>query len=100
MASNCGDYRNGFGPGIDNATGLVADPNKGANRYALTLGLDYAMTPNAMLKFEVRHDRATQNTFFDVGSSTFKKRQYIVRRFYRSQLLIRWMGQSLTVGPD
>ncbi|MFC3110811.1 DUF3138 family protein [Undibacterium arcticum] len=73
MASNCGDYRNGFGPGIDNATGLVADPNKGANRYALTLGLDYAMTPNAMLKFEVRHDRATQNTFFDVGSSTFKK---------------------------
>ncbi|MFC6522457.1 DUF3138 family protein [Undibacterium arcticum] len=69
----CGDYRNGFGPGIDNTTGLINDPNKGANRYALTLGLDYAMTANAMLKFEVRYDRATQNTFFDVGSSTFKK---------------------------
>lgn len=73
MASNCGEYRNGFGPGIDNSTGLVANPNKGANRYALTLGLGYAMTPNAMLKFELRYDRASQNVFYDVGSQSYKK---------------------------
>ncbi len=69
----CGDYRNGFGPGIDNATGQITDPDKGANRYALTLGLDYNWTANTLLKFELRYDRATQNVFFDVGSNTYKK---------------------------
>lgn len=73
MDSSCGDYRNGFGPGIDNATGLVADPNKGANRYAMTFGLNYALTPNALLKFELRRDGSSENTFYDVPSKTYKK---------------------------
>ena len=72
MGSNCGDYRNGFGPGIDNGTGFVADPNKGVNRYALTLGVNYALTANVKLKVELRHDRATQNVFYDAGSQSFK----------------------------
>jgi hypothetical protein len=77
MDSFCGDYRNGFGPGIDNATGLVSDPNKGANRYALTFGLNYALTPNAMLKFELRRDGSSENTFYDVQSKTYKKDNFL-----------------------
>jgi hypothetical protein len=73
MASSCGDYRNGFGPGIDNVTGLINDPNKGANRYALTFGLNFILTPNAVLKFELRRDGASENTFYDVNSKTYKK---------------------------
>jgi len=71
--SLCGDYRNGFGPGINSATGLISNPNSGANRAELTLGLDYTMTKNVMLKFELRHDTATQNVFYDVGSNSYVK---------------------------
>jgi hypothetical protein len=71
--ATCGDYRNGFGPGIDNATGLISDPNKGANRYALTFGMNYSLTPNAVLKFELRRDGSSENTFYDVPSKTYKK---------------------------
>jgi hypothetical protein len=71
--TTCGDYRNGFGPGIDNATGLILDPNKGANRYAVTFGMNYALTPNALLKFELRRDGSSENTFYDVQSKTYKK---------------------------
>lgn len=71
MASNCGDYRNGFGPAAD-GTGFVANPDKGTNRYALTFGLGYALTPSATLKLELRHDRASQDVFYDVGSQSFK----------------------------
>lgn len=73
MDASCGDYRNGFGPGIDNVTGLISDPNKGANRYALTLGMNYSLTPNAVLKFELRRDGSSENTFYDVPSKTYKK---------------------------
>lgn len=73
VEANCGDYRNGFGPGIDNATGLIANPNKGANRYAITLGLNYILAPNTTLKFEARRDGSSQNTFYDVDSQTYKK---------------------------
>jgi hypothetical protein len=71
--ASCGDYRNGFGPGVDNATGLITNPNKGANRYAVTLGLNYILAPNTTLKFEVRRDGSSQNTFYDVNSQTYKK---------------------------
>lgn len=69
----CGDYRNGFGPGVDNVTGLITNPNKGANRYALTFGLNYSLTPNAIVKFELRRDGSSENSFFDVPSQTYKK---------------------------
>lgn len=69
----CGDYRNGFGPGIDNATGLVADPDRGASRSALTVALNYALSSNAMFKFEVRRDFASQNVFYDTGTHRYHK---------------------------
>jgi hypothetical protein len=74
----CGDYRNGFGPGIDSATGLVVDPNKGANRNAMTFGLNYALAPNVLLKFEVRRDGSSQTTFYDVSTQTYKKDNLLV----------------------
>lgn len=77
-ATFMGDYRNGFGPGIDNATGLIADPEQGANRYAATFGLNYAFAPNVLLKFEVRRDASSQNTFYDVSSQTYKKDNTLV----------------------
>ncbi|MES2048983.1 MAG: DUF3138 family protein [Pseudomonadota bacterium] len=78
MDSTCGDYRNGFGPGIDNATGMIMDPNKGANRYAMTFGLNYALAPNVLMKFEVRRDGSSQNTFYDVTTNTYKKDNLLV----------------------
>ena len=56
------DAGNGVGPayGGDPALG---DPNKGADKYAVTVGLDYALNANVMLKFEYRYDGATQKVF-------------------------------------
>lgn len=77
-ATFMGDYRNGFGPGIDNATGLIVDPNQGANRYATSFGLNYLFAPNVLLKFEARRDGSSQNTFYDVSSQTYKKDNTLV----------------------
>jgi hypothetical protein len=52
------DATNGVGP--DQKGG---NPDKGANRYALTLGLNYSLNPNVTLKFEYRLDGASQNVF-------------------------------------
>ncbi len=68
-----GDSSNGFGPvvsvDIDPATqlptGLVGDPNRGAKRTALTLGMNYNLNQNTLLKFELRHDRANIPVFID-----------------------------------
>jgi len=52
------DAGNGVGP--DQKGG---DPEKGANKYAVTVGLNYAFNPNVTFKFEYRFDGATQNVF-------------------------------------
>ncbi len=63
-ASN--DGRNGIGnDGVDTETG--------ANRYALTFGLNYAIDPTVMFKTEVRFDGANRAVFEDVKSGTFAK---------------------------
>ena len=64
---NCPDGRNGFGSGLvfDGTRWVVADPSLGSNRYALSLGLNYAMAPGVNLKLEYRYDRSTSNTFQD-----------------------------------
>lgn len=52
------DPGNGIGP--DQKGG---DPSKGADRYALTLGLNYNVDPSIIWKLEARYDGATQNVF-------------------------------------
>jgi len=56
------DAVNGVGPGL-NPDGSVIDPEKGADKYAITAGLAYAVNANATFKFEYRYDGATQDVF-------------------------------------
>jgi opacity protein-like surface antigen len=56
------DAVNGIGPGLD-PTGAAVDPEKGTDRYAVTVGMSYAVDPNATFKLEYRYDGATQNVF-------------------------------------
>jgi opacity protein-like surface antigen len=52
------DASNGIGPAP-----FGTNPNKGANRYALTAGMSYALNENVVLKGEYRFDGATQAVF-------------------------------------
>jgi hypothetical protein len=76
------DGRNGFGPGAvrDDVNGgwTVADPNKGANRYALSLGFNYALTQNAVFKAEYRYDRANQSVFYYSNTDEYKKDNHVL----------------------
>ncbi|MES2933400.1 MAG: DUF3138 family protein [Pseudomonadota bacterium] len=62
----CGpDGRNGFGPGMvfDGTSWGVEDSSRGSNRYALSLGVNYALMPGVSLKGEYRVDSASGNVF-------------------------------------
>jgi hypothetical protein len=52
------DGGNGIGPDQNGG-----DPEKGADKYAITAAVNYALNSNVMLKFEYRYDGATQNVF-------------------------------------
>jgi hypothetical protein len=67
------DDRNGIGP---DPTG--GDPSKGANRYALTVGMSYLVNPNTTVKAEYRLDRANLPVFLDVGSGNYKKSNHLL----------------------
>ena len=54
----CADAGNGIGPDQNGG-----DPEKGADRYAVTAGLNYAFNTNVTFKVEYRYDGATQNVF-------------------------------------
>jgi hypothetical protein len=74
------DDRNGIGPGwTDDGTGTWTqnDPETGANRYALSLGVGYLLTLNAVLKAEYRLDRSNQAVFADVKNGGYKKSNHL-----------------------
>ena len=52
------DPSNGVGPDQNGG-----DPEKGADKYAITAGVNYAINAHATFKFEYRFDGATQNVF-------------------------------------
>jgi hypothetical protein len=70
-----GDYRNGIGPAgdIDCADPATDGCSRGANRYALSLGVKYLFNEHTTLKAEYRLDGATERVFYDVGSGSYKK---------------------------
>ncbi len=73
---SAGDYRNGFGPSAQDATDYangVITTIKGANRGTLSLGINYALMPNVMLKAEYRFDRADRPVFYYVSDGSYKK---------------------------
>jgi hypothetical protein len=55
---NFADPINGIGPDQNGG-----DPEKGADKYAITVGLNYAFNSNVTFKGEYRYDGATQNVF-------------------------------------
>lgn len=63
------DDHNGIGP---DPTG-VASPDRGANRSALSLGVNYLYNLNTTFKAEVRLDRADLPVFLDVKSGNYRK---------------------------
>lgn len=72
------DARNGIGPtmtGRDIDTGdlLLADTERGANRSALALGLNYLYDLNTSFKLEYRYDRADREVFEVVKDGRFSK---------------------------
>ena len=75
------DGRNGIGPDANlgcSPANLVDGCDKGANRYALAIGVNYLLTSNTTLKAEYRLDRATQPVFFDVKNETYRKSNSIL----------------------
>jgi len=69
-AAYLGDYINGFGPGDPNAAGY--DPNKGANRSALSLSATYRLTPNVAFRGEFRYDYASTPSFYNYNDQSFR----------------------------
>jgi hypothetical protein len=66
------DGRNGLGPELE------GDLNRGANRYALTVGAKYAYDLSTTFKVEYRLDGADRAVFEDVSSGTYKKNNSMV----------------------
>lgn len=68
---------NGFGPGYvrDPLTGewVTEDGNSGANRYALSLGMNYLYNQSTTLKLEYRYDRASRATFLNTSDGSYRK---------------------------
>ncbi|RZT93828.1 DUF3138 family protein [Rivibacter subsaxonicus] len=71
------DDRNGIGPGwsYDETLGtwFQADPERGVNRTAVTLGLSYLFNLNTTFKAEYRFDQASEAVFLDVKSGSYKR---------------------------
>jgi hypothetical protein len=69
------DSRSGIGPAYGGDTTLDPnlDPNKGADRSALSLGLSYRYNLNATFKAEARYDSANLPVFLDVKTGEYRK---------------------------
>jgi hypothetical protein len=66
------DDRNGIGPDP------AGDPEKGANRMALSLGVSYLYNMNTTFKAEYRLDRANIPVFLDVKDGTYAKDNHLL----------------------
>jgi hypothetical protein len=77
--ANCPDGRNGFGSGMvfDGTEWLVADPSKGTNRSALSMGLSYALMPGVVVKGEYRYDRSSGNVF-KTSDEEYKRENHVI----------------------
>ncbi|HEY0818554.1 MAG TPA: DUF3138 family protein [Rhizobacter sp.] len=75
------DDRNGIGPGwTDDGTGTWTqdDPEKGSNRFALSLGVGYLFNLNTTLKAEYRLDRASEAVFVDTKTGGYQKTNHLI----------------------
>ena len=70
------DGRNGIGPDGNLAcspANIVEGCDKGANRYALAVGVNYLLTTNTTIKAEYRLDRANLPVFLDSKDGSYGK---------------------------
>jgi hypothetical protein len=81
LGYNFSDDRNGIGPGyVDDGAGgwIVADPERGANRMALSFGVGYLFNANTTFKAEYRLDRANQAVFIDAKDGSYSKSNHLL----------------------
>jgi hypothetical protein len=71
---NLEDGRNGLGPG----KGALDNPDVGASRYALSLGMKYLLNSSTTLKAEYRLDGADRAVFEDIKTGTYKKNNSLI----------------------
>ncbi len=74
------DDHNGIGPAQVDADGdgNIDNPNKGVDRTALTLGMNYAFNLSTVFKVEYRYDWASGPVFLDTKSNTYKKNNQLL----------------------
>jgi hypothetical protein len=66
------DGAGGYGPELD-SEGAIIDPTVGANRYALSLGTNYAVNASTAWKTELRFDRSSGYNFVEADGVTYKQ---------------------------
>jgi hypothetical protein len=74
------DDRNGIGPNP------LGDPERGAKRAALALGVNYLFNENTQLKAEYRIDRASGPVFLDVRNGDYRKSNNLLA----TQIVVFW----------
>lgn len=72
------DVNNGIGARASCDPADATTNCKGANRAALAVGFNYALTENAVLKAEYRYDWASQPVFFDYQSGSFRRNNHLL----------------------
>jgi hypothetical protein len=81
LTYSAADGINGIGTPMalnDSGDWEAVDENKGVDRGALTLGLNYAFNMNTVFKCEYRYDWATGKVFENTRDGTFKKSNQLV----------------------
>lgn len=83
VGTSCPDSRNGFGPAMakssDSNEWEPINTDKGVNRYALSMGMNYLLFPGSQpntgtwFKTELRLDGANGAVFLDAKTSEYKK---------------------------
>ena len=74
------DGVNGIGPdaNLDCGNAYVSGCDTGANRYALSVGLNYLFNPNTTFKFEYRYDWSNLDVFENVSNGTYRKNNNVL----------------------
>ena len=71
------DSINGIGRGVLADGSFSKGESTGANRYALSMGLNYLFDESTIMKLEYRYDGADQEVFEYISNGTFRKNNHL-----------------------
>jgi Protein of unknown function (DUF3138) len=71
------DPINGIGRGVLADGSFSKGESTGANRYALSMGMNYLFDESTIMKVEYRYDGADQEVFQYISNGTFKKNNHL-----------------------